>query len=105
MNILLRRNDMIKHVVMWKFKEENKQANMEKAKEILLALPAMIPEIKAMKVFFDISHKDMSMDLMLDTEFESVEDMNTYAVHPEHLKVSGFIRSVIESRVVLDAKM
>ena len=96
---------MIKHVVMWKFNEENKEANMKKAKEILLALPAIIPEIKKMQVYFDISHKDMSMDLMLDTEFETVEAMNTYAVHPEHLKVSGFIRSVVESRVVLDAEI
>lgn len=96
---------MIKHVVMWRFKEENKEANMNKAKEILLALPAMIPEIKKMEVHFDISHKEPSMDLMLDTEFESVEAMNTYAVHPEHVKVAGFIRGVVESRVVLDAEI
>ena len=96
---------MIKHVVMWKFKEENKEENMKKAKQILLALPAMIPEIKKMEVHFDISHKESSMDLMLDTEFESVEAMNTYAVHPEHVKVAGFIRGVVESRVVLDAEI
>ena len=38
---------MIKHVVMWKFKEENKEANMQKAKELLMSLPALIPEIKS----------------------------------------------------------
>ena len=96
---------MIKHVVIWKFKEENKEENMKKAKQILLALPAIIPEIKKMEVYFDISHKEMSMDLMLDTEFETVEAMNTYAVHPEHVKVAGFIRGVVESRVVLDAEI
>ena len=42
---------------------------------------------------------------MLDTEFLSVNDLKTYANHPEHLKVSAFIRSVIESRVVLDAEI
>ena len=96
---------MIKHVVMWKFKEENKKANMQTAKELLLALPAIIPEIKKMEVYFDISHKEPSMDLMLDTEFETVETLNTYAVHPEHVKVAGFIRGVVESRVVLDAEI
>ena len=96
---------MIKHVVMWKFKEENKAENMAHAKEILLALPAVIPELKKMEVHFDVSHTEMSMDLMLDTEFLSVEDMKTYADHPEHLKVSKFIRSVIDSRVVLDAEI
>lgn len=96
---------MIKHVVMWKFKEENKEQNLKKAKEMLLALPAVIGEIKKMEVYFDITHSDMSMDMMLDTEFLSVEDMKAYAVHPEHLKVSAFVRSVIESRVVLDSEI
>jgi len=96
---------MIKHVVMWKFKEENKAENMEKAKELLLALPALIPELKKMEVHFDLTHSEMSMDFMLDTEFLSVEDMKIYANHPEHIKGSKFIRSVIESRVVLDAEI
>ena len=96
---------MIKHVVMWKFKEENKAQNLKKAKEMLLALPALIGELKKMEVHFDITGSDMSMDMMLDTEFFSVEDMKAYAVHPEHVKVSQFIRSVIESRVVLDSEI
>ena len=49
---------MIKHVVMWHFKEENKEANMQKARELLLALPAMISEIKKMNVYFDALGKD-----------------------------------------------
>ena len=96
---------MIKHVVMWKFKEENKEENMKKARELLLALPCIISELKKMEVHFDIMHTDMSMDMMIDTEFLTVEDMKTYAVHPEHVKVSQFIRSVIESRVVLDCEI
>ena len=96
---------MIKHVVMWKFKEENKEENMKKAKELLLALPPMIYEIKKMQVYFDVGHKEMSMDLMLDTEFDSLEALESYTVNPEHQKVSNFIRSVIESRVVLDSEI
>ena len=96
---------MIKHVVMWRFKEENKEANKQKAREILLALPAIIPEIKKMNVYFDALGKEAAMDVMLEVEFDNAEALATYAVHPEHLKVSGFIRSVIESRVVLDAEI
>jgi len=96
---------MIKHVVLWKFKDENKAENMAHAKEILLALPAIIPEIKKMEVYADTLHSEASFDLMLETEFLSMEDLGTYTVHPEHQKVSKFIRSVIESRVVLDAEI
>ena len=96
---------MIKHVVLWRFKEENKAENMAHAKEILLALPAIISEIKKMQIYCDITHGEMSYDLMLDTEFESVEALNAYIVHPEHKKVSAFVRSVIEKRVSLDAEI
>ena len=96
---------MIKHVVMWKFKEENKKANMQTAKELLLALPAIIPEIKKMEIGFDVTHSEASADFMLTTEFESVDDLKIYAVHPEHLKVSGFVKNVVESRIVLDCEI
>lgn len=96
---------MIKHVVMWKFKSEGRESNMNTARDMLLCLPAIIPEIKKMEIFFDVSGTDMSMDLMLDTEFESLEALHTYAVHPEHQKVSKFVRSVIEKRVVLDSEI
>ena len=96
---------MIKHVVMWKFKEENKAENLKKAGELLLALPAIIGEIKKMEVYFDALHTPASMDMMLETEFLSFEDLHTYAVHPEHLRVAEFVKSVVESRVALDAEI
>ena len=62
-------------------------------------------EIKKMEIGADISHTDMSMDMVLLTEFEDVAAMKRYAVHPEHVKVSTYVRKVIESRVVLDYDM
>ena len=45
---------MIKHVVMWRFKEEaegrTKLENMEELKRQLLALIPLIPEIKKMEI-------------------------------------------------------
>ena len=96
---------MIKHVVMWKFKEENKAENLVKAKEMLLALPALIGEIKKMEVYIDDLHTASSMDMMLQTEFDTFDDLHTYAVHPEHLLVAEFIKSAVESRVALDAEI
>lgn len=97
---------MIRHVVMWKFKDcaegKSKQENMEWVREHLYALCPIIPEIKKMEIGLDITGSDMSMDLMLLTEFDSVETMKVYAGHPEHLKVSAYVRKVIEQRVVLD---
>ncbi len=100
---------MIRHVVMWKFKGSaegrSRQENMQIVRDSLYALPSIISEIKKMEIGFDITHTDMSADLMLLTEFECVEDMKLYASHPEHLKVSEYVRKVIDSRTVLDCEI
>ena len=97
---------MIKHIVMWKFKEEaegkTKQENMDIVRDRLYALPAIIPEIKKMEIGFDVKHTDMSADLALLTEFDSLDTLKTYAEHPDHQLVSKYVRKVIESRVVID---
>ena len=100
---------MIRHVVMWKFKEnaegKTKEENMAIVTEKLYALLPVISELKKMEIGADISHTEMSMDLMLLTEFDSVADMKAYAVHPAHVAVSTYVRKVVESRVVLDAEI
>ena len=103
------RKSMIRHVVMWKFKEvgegKTKAENLDIVRDKLFALLPIIPELKKMEIGKDVSHTDMSYDLILITEFENLDDLHTYAVHPEHLKVSGYVRSVVESRVVLDCEI
>ena len=100
---------MIRHVVMWKFKDEaegkSKAENMEWVREHLYALLPIIPEIKRMEIGFDVSQTEMSMDLMLLTEFDSLDTLHYYAKHPEHVKVSTYVRKVIETRVVLDCEI
>jgi len=100
---------MIRHVVMWKMKEsaegKTKAENMEWIREHLYALLPLIPEIRRMEIGFDVSGTDMSMDLMLLTEFDSLDTLHTYAVHPEHVKVSSYVCKVIETRVVLDCEI
>ena len=100
---------MIRHVVMWSFKEEaeGKTAteNMLLVEKSLYALLPVIPQIKKMDIRFDITHSESSADLMLMTEFESVEDLKAYVVHPEHQKVSQYVRKVIDKRMAHDCEI
>ena len=100
---------MIRHVVMWRFKTEaegrTKLENMEELKARLMALPPIIPQIKKMEVNFDSTHTEASADFLLLTEFDSTEDLRTYAVHPDHLKVADFVRNVVETRTVFDCEI
>ena len=97
---------MVKHIVMWRFRPEaegkSKRENMEIVRDSLYALVPIIPEIKKMDVGFDLSGTDASADLCLITEFDSLDTLKIYAEHPEHLKVGGYVRKVVETRTVLD---
>ena len=100
---------MIRHVVMWKFKDSaegrTKIENMETVRERLYALRPLIPEIKKMEVGFDVMGTDASMDLLLLTEFETLDDLCYYADHPDHVSVAQFVRKVVQTRVVLDCEI
>ena len=100
---------MIKHIVMWKFKDyaegATKQENILKVKAMLEALPEKIDFIREMQVNINVNPKESMYDAVLISAFDSLEDVERYRVHPEHVKVSQFIRSVIESRIVLDSEI
>ena len=99
---------MIEHVVMWKFTDgegRTKEENCVYVRERLLALPAIIPEIKMMQIGRDVSGTDMSYDMMLVTRFDSLEALHTYKVHPAHVAVSEYVKKVRIARVVLDAEL
>jgi len=92
---------MIIHIVMFKFKEENFDANIQEVKQRLNDLVALIPELKCLEVGVDFSRSERAFDLSLYSSFNSKEDLKAYAIHPEHLKVVELIKSVTtESKVV-----
>ena len=97
---------MLKHIVMWKFKDEaegkSREENCRYVKEQLEALPAKISFIKKLEVGVNEFKSPMASDLVLVTEFESKEDLDLYAVHPEHVKVSDYVTKVRSERTVVD---
>jgi hypothetical protein len=92
---------MVVHIVMFKFKNENKALNLAKVQAKLEKLEELIDELKTIEVGINFTEADRAMDLSLYSTFENQEDLETYAGHPEHLKVVELIKEVtIESKVV-----
>ena len=92
---------LIVHIVMFKFKEENKSENIDKATKMLNALVTKIDPLLSMEVGVDFSQTERAFDLSLYSTFNTKEDLATYATHPDHLEVVAFIKEVTElSRVV-----
>ena len=98
---------MIRHIVMWKLKEEGtgatKKKNAEKLKLILEGLKTNIEEIRAVEVGIQISDEEKgAMDVVLTCDFETELDFQMYTRNPHHKKAIKFIESVAEERYFVD---
>ncbi len=98
---------MIKHIVMWKLKEEalgnTKLENAKIIKERLMKLVGIIPEIKSMEIGININNADsVASDAVLIMEVEDLEALERYKTNPEHVKVSDFVKEVRLSRTAVD---
>ena len=100
---------MIRHTIMWKFTDEyncmNKDEIMSVLEEKFSYLKKVIPEIKAMSVERDVLRSERSFDMIYLTEFESLEALEIYRVHPEHVKVAKFIAEVRVQQAVTDTEI
>ena len=90
---------MIRHIVMWKFREGTE----EKANEFLTKLAALdgvIPQLKKSEVARNIG-KD-NYDAVLVAEFESMEALETYKNDPRHQAASALCKDIRTDRVAVD---
>ena len=95
---------MISHTVMWKFKDENKEENMNTIAQSLMALykSGKIDGLRKMEIGKDVSRTDMSYDMVLLTEFDSMEALAAYKIHPDHVAISQFVKTIRTARAVVD---
>ena len=96
---------MIVHIVMFKFKEEEKVQNIQKAKEMLTQLDKDLEIIKTMEVGVNFDESERAFDMSLYSKFDSKEDLSVYATHEKHLKVVAFIKSVASESKVVDYEL
>ncbi len=97
---------MIKHIVMIKLRtfdsEEEKLANARKFKQMLEALVDNIPDLKGMEVGLNFNEKPSAYDIVLTSAFETMEGLDNYRVHPEHVEVLGYLKEIMEKTAVVD---
>ncbi|MDQ7993278.1 MAG: Dabb family protein [Propionicimonas sp.] len=97
---------MIKHIVMWKFADQaegaDKASNLARVAADLAALSDVVPGIGAFDVAVGADPLEHTYDLVLYSEFESVEALQAYATHPRHVAVAQFIGRVRTERACMD---
>lgn len=97
---------MVGHIVMWKLKPEaegrSAAENAATMKSMLEALPARIPQIRKLVLSTDVFASIPEADVVLYTEFDNADDLQTYQIHPEHKKCVAFIQPVVAERRMVD---
>lgn len=82
---------MVRHVVMWAFKETCYAAQIEELRKEIKAglegLKGQIPGILQINVITN-PLPSSNVDLMLDATFEDEAALNAYSVHPLHAEVA-----------------
>jgi hypothetical protein len=96
---------MIRHVVSWKLNGTDAAARAEQAATItatLEALPAIIPEIAALRVGTNVAYPETNWHVVLIADYESLDALERYQVHPDHVAATKVIGPLVESRANVD---
>ena len=78
---------MIRHIVIFKFKEEVPQSDRDGLLEMLRALPSKISEIIDFEAGYDVVRSPRAFDLALVTSYADLAALDRYAKHEHHLPV------------------
>ena len=96
---------MIRHICMFKLKEENKAENLL---ELTVRVQSLqdIEQIRRFEVAFNSADMpDSNYDVALIFDFETAEDLEAYQNHPSHKAFGAFITQIRESRACIDYRI
>ncbi len=95
---------MVKHMIIWKFKETVFD-KAEKAAEIKSALEGLLGKIEGLSEMHILTEglPSSSGDLMMDSTFEDEAALAAYQKHPLHVEVAnGLVRPAMDARLSFD---
>ncbi len=100
---------MIHHIVMFKLYDTEDRAQKEhhkqELKKRLEALPSKIDVIRSMDVGINILEQARAFDVVLVSTFDSLDDLETYRIHPAHQEVVSYADQIREQVASVDYEM
>jgi len=99
---------MIRHIVLFKLKEFSSEVERNDVLEKVLinfkSLIGEIPQIRQYNVERDISCGQGSFDVVIDSNFDSIEDLKAYQGHPAHKLAVAQNKQWCSHKAVVDYK-
>lgn len=93
---------MIRHICMFKLKEENKEQNIQEfidRAQSLKVLP-MLRHFEVVSNFKEAPESNYDVSLIFD--FDSMADLDAYQISPVHVEFGKFVGTVREERACID---
>jgi hypothetical protein len=97
----------IRHIVTWQLAATDPVQKAEHATAIvdgLRSLVGVVGDIRSLHTGTDVAGGG-NWDVALVADFDDLEAVERYQVHPEHQKVAGFIRSIVAARSCVDLEV
>ena len=96
---------MVNHIVLWNFNEtlteEQKAEAGRRIKESLEAIKEKAQGVISLEGRVN-ELASSNKDIALLSSFESVEALNAYQIHPDHVKAGAYIKEVTCNRACFD---
>jgi len=93
---------MLTHIVVWKYRPEIEQEVRDEHVRMLRSLSSTIKEIESLSVGFDVLKLPRSFDTGLVALFRDRAALEAYTIHPEHIKVAAFGKTISEQVASVD---
>ena len=93
---------MLTHIVIWKYRADVEPEVREEHVRMLRALKSVIKEIESLAVGFDELKLPRSFDTGLSAVFRDHAALEAYTVHPAHIKVAAFGKTISEQVASVD---
>jgi quinol monooxygenase YgiN len=97
---------MLKHIVMWKFKDQaagaDKLKNVAKAQVLLESCANVVPGLLKLEVAAAQGDMECTYDLVMYSEFVDAAALQAYQQHPQHVAIKPFIAAVRLERQCMD---
>lgn len=82
--------------------DKQREADETQVRQRLVALVGVIPGLLAMSLVADLGLIEDHWDVVLISDHDDRDALESYQTHPAHLEVATFIRSVTSSRATVD---
>lgn len=96
---------MIRHLVLWKLADDalgDKELIVAEFEQRFGALVPVIDGVERLEIRADIGGTDGNWDVVLDGDYRDTAALDTYQVHPAHVEVAAYVRSMVTARACID---